>query len=61
MAESDFFGSSRGGVAFEGPAPVLIDSGMPTAGSPGSGDLMSVGFAGEHMVGGPSAGYGAFS
>jgi hypothetical protein len=61
MAESDFGLSNKGGFVYEGPSPSLIDAGMPSEGSPGDGDLMSVGFAGEHMLGGPAAGYGPLS
>lgn len=36
----------------EGSTPTVIDSGMPSGGSPGDGEVVN-GWAGEHSVGGP--------
>jgi hypothetical protein len=57
MSEADFGLTNKGSVAMEGPTPTAIDAGMPSGGSPGSGDLTPP-FAGEHIVGGPVAGSG---
>lgn len=52
------FGGTQGGHVMEGAKPEVINSGMPSGGSPGDGDLSGVGFAGEHSVGGPVSGSG---
>lgn len=43
---------TQGGHVMEGSTPTVIDSGMPSGGSPGDGEVVN-GWAGEHSVGGP--------
>jgi hypothetical protein len=52
MSEADFGLTNKGGHVMEGPVPTVIDAGMPTAGSPGNGEVVGL-FAGEHSLGGP--------
>lgn len=57
MSEADMGLTNKGGHVMDGPKPTNIDSGMPSGGSPGNGDIVGI-FAGEHSVGGPVSGAG---
>lgn len=57
MSEADFGLTSKGSHVMDGGVPAAIDAGMPSGGSPGSGEVVGL-YAGEHTVGGPVAGSG---
>lgn len=58
MAESDMGLDNKGSFVKQGDIPQVIDSGMPTGGSPGNGELSGQGYAGERNVSPPVPGRG---
>ena len=58
MSEADMGLTNKGSFIKSGDVPQVIDSGMPTGGSPGNGELSGQGYAGERIVSPPVAGRG---